>query len=113
MSKYKEQRLGQIEDERLRRANLHRWVLGIVAVVALTGGVAVWHRNATASKAIAISSNIPTDEKRTLAALLALKPHQIGELDIGLINLLCAEGLRGSETLDLNKCLDRLDEMAT
>lgn len=33
-------------------------------------------------------------------------------MDIGLTNLLCAEGLRGSENSDLDKSLNRLDEMA-
>ena len=73
----------------------------------------IWHRNATAPKANAISSKTSTNEKWTLAALLALKPHQLEDLDIGLTNLLCAEGLRGSENLDLDKSLSRLDEMAT
>lgn len=59
-----------------------------------------------------VLSRTPTDEKWTLAALLVLKSHQIEELDIAVTNLLCAEGLRGSENLDLDKSLDRLDEMA-
>ena len=33
-------------------------------------------------------------------------------MDIGLTNLLCAEGLRGSENLDLDKALNCLDDMA-
>jgi hypothetical protein len=113
MSKYKEKRLQQIEEERLRRAKRRRWFVAIAAVVALSAGAAIWHRNANAPKANGISSRISTDEKSTLAALLALKPHQLEELDIGLTNLLCAEGLRGSENLDLDKSLNRLDEMAT
>jgi hypothetical protein len=82
-------------------------------MLVLTAGPAIWHRNVNAPKANTISSKTPADEKRTLAALLALKPHQLEGLDIGLTNLLCAEGLRGSENLDLDKSLDRLDEMAT
>jgi tetratricopeptide (TPR) repeat protein len=113
MSKYKEQRLRQIEEELRRRAERRRWFLSIAAVVTLSAGAAIWHRNANAPKANGISSRISTDEKWTLAALLALKPHQLVELDIGLTNLLCAEGLRGSENLDLDKSLNRLDEMAT
>lgn len=113
MSKYKEQRLQQIEGERLQRAKRRRWVAVIATVVVFSAGAAISHRNANASKAKAISSKTSTDKKWSLAALLALKPHQIEELDIGLTNLLCAEGLRGSEKLDLDKSLDRLDEMAT
>jgi hypothetical protein len=69
------------------------------------------HCSANAPNANAISKT-STDEKWTLAALLALKPYQLEDLDIGLTNLLCAEGLRGSENLDLDKSLNRLDEMA-
>jgi len=113
MSKYKEQRLQQIEGERLQRAKRRRWLAVIATVVFFSAGAAISHRNANAPKANAISSKASTDEKWSLAALFALKPHQIEELDIGLTNLLCAEGLRGSENLDLDKSLDRLDEMAT
>ena len=112
MSKYKEQRLQQIEEERLQRAKRSRWVVAIATVVTLSAGAAIWHRYANTPKVNPISKT-STDEKWTLDALLALKPHQIDELDIGLTNLLCAEGLRGSEKLDLDKSLDRLDEMAT
>jgi Transglutaminase-like superfamily len=112
MSKYKEQRRQQIEEEVLRRAKRRRWFVAIAAVVALSAGAAIWHRNANTPKVNPISKT-STDEKWTLAALLALKPHQIDELDIGLTNLLCAEGLHGSENLDLDKSLDRLDEIAT
>lgn len=113
MSNYKEQRRQQIEEEVLQKAKRRRWFVAIAAVVALSAGAAISHRNANAPKANAISSKTSTDEKWTLAALLALKPPQVEELDIGLTNLLCAEGLRGSENLDLDKSLDRLDEMAT
>ena len=113
MSKYKEQRLRQIEEEELQRVKRRRWVAAIAAVATLSAGAALWHLSANVPKANAISSKISTDGRWTLAALLALKPSQIEELDIGLTNLLCAEGLRGSENLDLDKSLNRLDEMAT
>lgn len=113
MSKYKEQRLQQIEEKRQERAKRHRWLVAIATVVAISTGVAIWQKYANTPKVNAILSKIPADEKWTLAALLALKPHQFEELDIGFANLLCAEGLHGSENLDMVKSLDRLDEMAT
>lgn len=112
MSKYKEQRLQQIEKERLQRATRSRWVVTISTVVVLSAGTAIWHRDANTPKVNPIFQT-STAEKWTLAAMLALKPHQIDELDIGLTNLLCAEGLHGSENLDLDKSLAHLDEMAT
>lgn len=111
MSKYKEQRRKQIEEERQQRTKRRRWMMAVAAMVSLSTGAAIWHRKANAPHANAIAKTL-ADEKWTLAALLALKPHQLEELDIGLTNLLSAEGLRGSEELDLDKSLDRLDEMA-
>lgn len=88
-------------------------MVAVATVVALTAGPAIWHRKADASKANVISSQTPNNEKWTLSGLLALKSHLMEQMDIGLMNLLCAEGLRGSENLDLDKSLERLDEMTT
>jgi len=41
-------------------------------------------------------------QPKTLAELLALPPDQLDKVDVALINLLCAEGLRGSESLDVD-----------
>ena len=46
----------------------------------------------------------------TLAELLSLSPDQIDTLDLGLIDLLCADGLHGSENLDVQECLEILDK---
>jgi len=49
---------------------------------------------------------------RTLAELLALSAEQLEKCDLARMNLLCAEGLRGSENLDVQACLDRLEGWA-
>jgi hypothetical protein len=49
----------------------------------------------------------------TLAELLALKPEELEGVDIGLMNLLCAEGLRGSESLNVTSYFARLDGIAS
>ncbi|MBX3378108.1 MAG: hypothetical protein KF678_14025 [Phycisphaeraceae bacterium] len=49
---------------------------------------------------------------KTLAELLALPPDQLERVDIGLMNLLCATGLPGSEGLDLAAALVKLDGWA-
>lgn len=41
-------------------------------------------------------------QPKTLSELLALPPDQIEKVDVALINLLCAEGLHGSEDLDVD-----------
>ncbi len=49
---------------------------------------------------------------KTLAELLALPPEQVERVDIGLMNLLCATGLPGSEALDIPAALATLDGWA-
>ena len=51
-------------------------------------------------------STMPTN----LAQLLALSPEQLEKCDVARMNLLCAEGLRGSENLDVQQCLDTLGQ---
>ena len=48
-------------------------------------------------------------QPKSLAELLALPPEQLDRVDIAVIDLLCAEGLRGSEGLEVQQCLDTLD----
>lgn len=48
----------------------------------------------------------------TLDELLALNPDQLEKVDIARINLLCAVGLRGSEHLDVERCIGTLDAWA-
>jgi regulator of sirC expression with transglutaminase-like and TPR domain len=48
----------------------------------------------------------------TLAELTNLPPSQLEHCDIGLMNLLCAQGLRGSEDLDIANCSELLDNLA-
>ena len=47
-----------------------------------------------------------------LTNLLLLPAHSLSRVDIGRMNLLCAEGLPGWETEDVTKGLAKLDEMA-
>lgn len=48
-------------------------------------------------------------QPRTLKELLALPPDQLDKVDIGLMNLLCAQGLPGAENLNIQNCLKELD----
>lgn len=50
---------------------------------------------------------------QTLDELLALNPDQLEKVDIARINLLCAVGLRGSESLDVDRCIRTLDAWAS
>lgn len=48
----------------------------------------------------------------TYAELTSLPAETLEELDIALMNLLCAEGLPGAENLNVEKCLTVLDRWA-
>jgi len=53
--------------------------------------------------------NAPSfQQPETLAELLALSVDQLEKVDLARMNLLCAEGLRGSENLDVEECLRTL-----
>jgi hypothetical protein len=73
-----------------------------LAIVLMTT-IAFAGTNAVVSTNISIT---PTN----LAQLLALPPEQLDKVDIARMNLLCAEGLRGSEDLDVQQNLDTLDK---
>ena len=104
-------------EERKHRAKRQRriQVIAIATILAFTTSAVVWHsRRSIASNARQNSAKSHvSDDKWTVQALLALGPNQLEGMDIGLVNLLCAEGLRGSEKLDIDMALDRLDEFAT
>lgn len=49
---------------------------------------------------------------QTIDQLIHMPENELTKVDIGLKSLLCAEGLDGSEDLDIEKCLSTLDEWA-
>jgi hypothetical protein len=61
------------------------------------------------------SSTLPAiklEEPRTLAELLALKPADLERVDVARRNLLCAEGLPGAESLNVDASLAALGQWA-
>lgn len=59
----------------------------------------------------AIAESVATSISPTnLAQLLALNFEELDRVDMARMNLLCAEGLRGSEDLDVQRCLVMLDQ---
>src|SRR4029077_1023599 len=57
------------------------------------------------AKTEAAAPAAPFKQPRSLPELLAVKSEDLDKVDIALMNLLCAEGLRGSENLDPQECL--------
>ncbi len=51
-------------------------------------------------------------QPRTLSELVNLNPGQLAQVDIGLMNLLCAQGLPGAEDMKVNDYLTTLDRWA-
>ena len=47
-----------------------------------------------------------------LSYFASLPEEQLAAYDIAYLNLVCAQGLNGSENLDITACIARLDEMA-
>lgn len=69
------------------------------------------HRPSTDADQSTVELKSPS-RPATVAELLNLPANDVVSLDIGMMNLLCAQGLRGSETLDLTNYLARLDGIA-
>ncbi|HEX8341453.1 MAG TPA: hypothetical protein VF624_11140 [Tepidisphaeraceae bacterium] len=65
-----------------------------------------------APEATALPSEYSEPCQAVLLDLLETDPAEIGRKDLGLLNLLCAPGLPGSEALDVPRCLARLDHLA-
>ncbi len=58
------------------------------------------------------SNRVPIVSPTSIDDLLRLSSDDLASVDIGLCNLICAEGLRGSEDLDIPSSLKTFDEMA-
>ncbi len=118
MSKESRQRLrdqAKGQDKSLSRRKMLRWVLPLVAVIVLAAGFAAWKQVGTRpSKASGLVARMPAPFKqpRTLKELLALSTEQLERCDVGLMNLLCAEGLPGAQQLDVQDGLKILDGFA-
>jgi hypothetical protein len=73
--------------------------------------VATLHADTSSTNSLPAQAD-NSKQPKTLAELLALPPDQLENVDIARIDLLCAEGLPGAESLDVEQCLRTLDEWA-
>ncbi len=90
---------------------------GLLGVIALGSIISFQPTRQSEPPATSASDSDPTatlapQTPHTLAELLALKPEELEGVDIGLMNLLCAEGLSGSESADVRSYFARLDGIA-
>lgn len=118
MSRESRQRLreeSKRNHERLTRKKKFRWLFPIIAVAVIAAGLFAGTRiHSQAQKSVGTVAKHPAPFRppNNFKELLALSHDQIGHCDIGLMNLLCAEGLPGAENLDVQSCLKKLDGMA-
>ena len=104
--------------QRLREAKQHprkkkfSWIIPVFAIALITVGFSAWIYFYPNPKAIVTTATHASSQPRTLKELLALSPADLDKCDIGLMNLLCAEGLPGSENLNVDDCLKKLDGLA-
>ncbi len=91
-------------------------VVCVVVTLSTAGAVQPTHQEASApenAQALpAVTAANVFKAPTTCAELCALSPGNLAKCDIALMNLLCAEGLRGSETLNISGCLATLDSWA-
>jgi hypothetical protein len=85
------------------------WLRVLWLVVLLIVGLSTWRIIYVGREQTTVASKSPLP---ALAEILSMTPTQLEGVDIALMNLRCAEGLRGSESLDVTVALQRLDEYA-
>lgn len=84
----------------------------MVAAVVMASPELITGKTARVENAVERISNDSPAVPSSLSALLALTPEQLEDVDLARMNLLCAEGLPGSQTLDMDKCLATIDRWA-
>jgi hypothetical protein len=89
-------------------------VLWSLPLLALLAACALWLRDdgLWRPKPSALSGPILADQPQDLRWLLTSPPSQISQLDIALMNLVCAEGLPGAQGLRAPECIAKLDQWA-
>jgi hypothetical protein len=88
------------------------WLILLACLTLVSTRVNAADNNASdksASKSQEAAKPATFMQAKTLAELLALPSEQLEKVDIARMNLLCAEGLRGSENLDVQQNLDTLE----
>lgn len=80
---------------------LKGYIIGCVTILIAVGGIALAYQQTRKPK-------IP----KTFEELIQLSEDEIENFDIARMNLLCAKGLPGSEDLEIETCIQKLDQWA-
>jgi hypothetical protein len=87
----------------------------LIATIALIAvGISAWAVIRPIKKVTAVMTTVTSTKTSlpSLTELAAMTPQNLESVDIALMNLRCAEGLRGSEGLDIPAALKVLDQYA-
>jgi len=100
----------KVTTQRSRRVS---WIVGFgVVVFALVCSVVGIWRSRHAQPETFVGKKLEAAAPGTLAELLTIPADKLGQLDIAVLNLLCAQGLPGAEKLDAAQDLTVLDSWA-
>lgn len=92
-----------------------KWRIFAILAIAIALGAVCFRIHAASSRPPPIPlveiKRLP--EPTSIAELLTLPPEKLARLDIAQMNLLCAEGLPGTESMKIQECLERLDYWAS
>jgi hypothetical protein len=89
------------------------WGICILAVIGIACAAHFWRGHwMPHPKQTPAASTVGFKAPTSFLELCEVKTNDLDKCDIALMNLLCAEGLRGSENLDIKECLNRLDGFA-
>lgn len=88
-------------------------LLGVMTILLATAFTSGWIARGRQIILTATPDAISTPQLlRSHHDLLAMPPDQLADIDVALMNLLCAKGLPGAENLDIPAVLSKLDEWA-
>jgi len=79
----------------------------LCGVVFVIGSRSIFGRNPNEAQ-----NRVQDCKIENIPQLLALNPEEIEKVDIALMNLICAKGLKGTENIDIEKCLSTIDKWA-
>ena len=102
--------MGQLKRMRVLPKH-YKVLLGVAAAVTILTALAGWWRASTTREHTLAVSGTPSAVVSNFSGLLAMPVQMISDVEIGRVNLLCAEGLPGAESMDVNRALAKLDEM--
>jgi len=89
---------------KLLNSNMGRWTMGMMLLYGLTAVSCTRQENQSVPSAPVAPAS--------LASLLDIAPDGLARVDIARMNLLCAEGLSGTEQVDVAASLAVVDQMA-